>query len=76
MFLCWSTVLPVLPSILHIPSIGELLRGDCPVQEGVTYGTIPTVDAHGLGCPWTFHRDLEINLILHRKFEPQLPKGF
>ena len=51
-------------------------RGDCLVQEGVTYSTISSMDAHGLEGPWSFQRDLKIILeTKHRKVDPQLPKG-
>ena len=51
-------------------------RGDCLVQEGVTYSTISSMDAHGLEGPWSFQRDLKITLeIKDRKVDPQLPKG-
>ena len=51
-------------------------RGDCLVQEGVTYSTISSMDAHGLEGPWSFQRDLKITLERKdRKVDPQQPKG-
>ena len=54
MFLCWSTVLPVLPSILHIPSIGELLANS--TRQGWLSGTGRSYLWHhpDSGCPWTW----------------------
>ena len=54
MFLCWSTVLPVLPSILHIPSIGELLTNS--TRQGWLSGTGRSYLWHhpDSGCPWTW----------------------
>ena len=50
-------------------------RGDCLVQEGVTYSTISSMDAHGLEGPWSFQRDLKIILeIKVGKVDPQQPK--
>ena len=51
------------------------IQGDCLVQEGVTYSTISSMDAHGLEGPWSFQRDLKIILeIKVGKVDPQQPK--